>query len=394
MSERKYYVLCGANCKFESMTKEQIIAAIEQAVSTGEIKDIDAGFITKVKEQNAGKNLVFWVGTTAEYNAIPEDERLAECLYIKTDDTFETDVVNMLLEFEERLNESLPKIPPQAEITVNEKRGGQITCADEYGNIIKHSKRSGTTWVFNVPKYGTYTIKGVYNNITRTTTVAVDAVKQYLTSIEFYDDNFSNNDIETIVEVIQNKGVPETWNVGDIASTDIGEIQIIGKNHDEDTNGAKTNITFAIIKSVGYMTSLNEVSNARGWGNSIARKTKALEHLETFPENIKDAIRTVKKYTSVGNKSTNIEMTEDKLFLLSEVEIMGVASQSIEGEGTQYELFKNGNTIGLTQSFLWLRSPYKEDKFSYLVYQNKNGTGVTNYQSNQTSLSGVWGFCL
>lgn len=84
MSDRKYYVICGENCFFESMTKEQILAAIEQAVSTGQIKDVDTGFVTKIKEQNKGVALTFWVGTQAEYNALTEKQN--NCFYIITDD--------------------------------------------------------------------------------------------------------------------------------------------------------------------------------------------------------------------------------------------------------------------------------------------------------------------
>lgn len=88
--ERNYYVLCSNNCKFEGMTKEQILAAIEQAVSTGEIKDVDAGFVTKIKEQNAATGLSFWVGTQAEYNALTE--KVANCFYLVTDDTTFDDI--------------------------------------------------------------------------------------------------------------------------------------------------------------------------------------------------------------------------------------------------------------------------------------------------------------
>lgn len=82
MSERNYYVICDDNCKFESMTKEQIIAAIASA--TGKTPtSIDDAFITKIKEQNRNIPLKFWIGTQAEYNAIenPEDNTF----YIFTD---------------------------------------------------------------------------------------------------------------------------------------------------------------------------------------------------------------------------------------------------------------------------------------------------------------------
>ena len=94
MAERKYYVLCSSNCKFESMTKEQILTAIEQAVSDGVIKDVDTGFITKLKELNKGGYISVWRGTTAEYNALTEKDE--NCIYVKTDDTQFADINNAI----------------------------------------------------------------------------------------------------------------------------------------------------------------------------------------------------------------------------------------------------------------------------------------------------------
>ena len=85
MADRKYYVFCGDNCRFEGMTKEQIYAAIVQAVENGEIRNIDTGFVTRIKEQNGGRQVTLWVGTQAQYNAI--EAREENCLYIITDDT-------------------------------------------------------------------------------------------------------------------------------------------------------------------------------------------------------------------------------------------------------------------------------------------------------------------
>lgn len=90
MSERKYYCICDSNCKFETMTKEQILAAIAQAVETGSVGNCDTGFITKVKEQNNGLCVTFWVGTQAQYNAL--DSKAENCMYIISDDTTGTDL--------------------------------------------------------------------------------------------------------------------------------------------------------------------------------------------------------------------------------------------------------------------------------------------------------------
>ena len=66
----KVYVLCDNSCKYEGMTKEQILTAIMQAVENGEIKDVDTGFITTIKSVGTEKGLSFWFGTEAEFNAL------------------------------------------------------------------------------------------------------------------------------------------------------------------------------------------------------------------------------------------------------------------------------------------------------------------------------------
>lgn len=86
----KYYARGESKSNYETMTKEEILAAIIQAVEHGTVQDIDAGFITKIKELNKGYNLRFWVGTTAEFNALGTTE--SNVLYIKTDDTTPEDI--------------------------------------------------------------------------------------------------------------------------------------------------------------------------------------------------------------------------------------------------------------------------------------------------------------
>ena len=63
----------------------------------------------------------------------------------------------------------------------------------------------------------------------------------------------------------------------------------------------------------------------------------------------------------VGNSLEDLETTEDKLFLLSEVEVFGSTTFSVPGEGTQYAYYKAGNSRekewrGAASSW-WLRSP-------------------------------------
>lgn len=82
MSEKIYFVRCSDDCLAESMTKEQIFAAIAEATGntpTG----VDEAFITKIKEGNENGAVSFWVGTEAQFNALGIETAL---MYIRVDD--------------------------------------------------------------------------------------------------------------------------------------------------------------------------------------------------------------------------------------------------------------------------------------------------------------------
>lgn len=90
LDEKNVYALDSGKNSFLTMTKEQILTAITQAVNEGTIGDIDAGFITKIQEQNDQKGISFWFGTTAQFEAL--EEKREDILYILTDDTTLTDI--------------------------------------------------------------------------------------------------------------------------------------------------------------------------------------------------------------------------------------------------------------------------------------------------------------
>lgn len=69
MAYNTYFVLSADDCKYEGMTKEQVIAAIADATGATPTS-IDDAFITKIKEQNANATIKIWVGTRAQYNAL------------------------------------------------------------------------------------------------------------------------------------------------------------------------------------------------------------------------------------------------------------------------------------------------------------------------------------
>lgn len=113
------YVICDKNCRFEGMTKEQIYAAIVQAVNEGTIGDIDTGFITTLKTIN-GLPLRFFVGNKAAYDELTDEDKQNLFAIITNDTTKEgiieaieklqTDFVNVTyrlerLEGKEKVNE-------------------------------------------------------------------------------------------------------------------------------------------------------------------------------------------------------------------------------------------------------------------------------------------------
>ena len=83
-NERNYFVICEDGCEFPAMTKEQILTAIQQAVESHEITDVDSGFVTTIKEQNKNAGIKFWFGSTAQFNAL--ESKQGNTVYILTDD--------------------------------------------------------------------------------------------------------------------------------------------------------------------------------------------------------------------------------------------------------------------------------------------------------------------
>lgn len=108
MATTVYNVFNGDDCAFESLTKEQIYDLIANSIQQGELVGVDADkpFVTKIKEQNKGAALKFWVGTQAEFNAIQTKEQ--NCFYIISDSTAQEDIENTLAELEQKANATEP----------------------------------------------------------------------------------------------------------------------------------------------------------------------------------------------------------------------------------------------------------------------------------------------
>ena len=150
MESGKYYVISAGNNLTESMTKEQILSAITQAVESHTIADVDTGFVEKIKEQNSATNLKFWVGSTAQYNALATKEQ--GCFYLLTDDPqfedMESSIENLLTDVAQLQSDFASLTEPNKILYGNETQaailsGDETTPVSFYipiGNTAKYKE--------------------------------------------------------------------------------------------------------------------------------------------------------------------------------------------------------------------------------------------------------------
>ena len=214
-----------------------------------------------------------------------------------------------------------------------------------------------------------------------------------------YDSVFANNTWQQIIEACHNNAVPDTWNVADQKPMTINgvdyQIDIIGKNHDTYANGGKAPLTFQLHDCYADTKAMNSSStNSGGWTSCAMRSAHLPAILALMPTEVQNGIREVNKLTSAGSKSSTINTTADKLFLLSEVEIFGSTTYSAAGEGTQYDYYKAGNSKvkrrnGSAANW-WERSPYAGFSASFCMV-GSNG-GANNYGASR-AYGVAFGFC-
>lgn len=200
--------------------------------------------------------------------------------------------------------------------------------------------------------------------------IGVDGVAQLCWTAFEADPVFANNSWENIALACQLNAVPDSWVVGDQKTMTIGgtdyAIDIIGKNHDDYADGSgKAPLTFQLHGTYSQVSSMGSAAAQNGgWAVSLARTNLLPKVLELISSDIQNNIKEVTKYTSISCGNTTIGTTNDKLFLLSEVEIFGDTTWSVSGEGTLYEYYSKGgktsrikkNPSNATVAW-WQRSP-------------------------------------
>ena len=140
--------------------------------------------------------------------------------------------------------------------------------------------------------------------------------------------------------------------------------------------------------------------------------------LSQLPSDLRNVIKAVNKKATAGNQGTSLTASSDKLWLFAAAElwsktaIENSASSDLKnnaaaynGEGTQYEYFKN--TVGDAEpnnscsalvkrkngstNLWWLRSPYIGST-AYFRLVNYNGGVFNDYAGNAYGV--CFGFCV
>ena len=214
------------------------------------------------------------------------------------------------------------------------------------------------------------------------------------------DPVFENNSWEEIAVACQNGNIPDSWDVGDQKTMEIGgvnyAIDIIGKNHDDYADGSgKAPLTFQLHDCYNTRYNMNNSnSNSGGWRDSVMRNTHLPNIFNLMPSEVRNLIKEVVKRTGLGNSSSTINVTNDKLFLLSEPEVYGSATYSQLDEGTQYAYYVNGGSkikhVSGTVNSWWERSPMRASAAGFCEVYSTSYTS-TNYASNPNGVS--FAFC-
>ena len=144
---------------------------------------------------------------------------------------------------------------------------------------------------------------------------------------------------------------PRAFKVGDYKTVELItgekiEVVILGFNHDvlSGTDADKTApITFGMRGVLDGWYEMNDSNTNRGGWRDSKMRTVYMERFYTLlPFDLQALIKPVVKLTGTGGGGNDIASTDDKLFLLSDVEVTGDEGNYADGaaEGEQYDYFK------------------------------------------------------
>jgi hypothetical protein len=251
---------------------------------------------------------------------------------------------------------------------------------------------------------GDWTIVFTYNGSQKTKVYTLEVIGIVYVYPFMGDATLEVASWDNIAAVSKFGQAPNYWKVGDKKNITVNGVtyaaQIIGFDHDTlttaDGGRTKAGITFQLVDCLKTTYSMNDSdTNVNGWRGSTMRTSTMATLLDQLSSDLKSVLKFVNKVTSVGNNSSGLETTSDKLFLLSEIEVFGATQNSYAGEGKQYEYYTAGNStikkVNGSANGWWERSPYSGDTTAFCyVYNRGTASGASSVSAEGVS----FGFCV
>lgn len=273
-----------------------------------------------------------------------------------------------------------------------------------------------TTYKYSIIAYGDEIPTLYLNGLDKSSETTEDFVINTLDNYRYVEipDNvtFENSSWE-LISYLSEKGIAQQYyNVGDKKNIRLstGEeitLVVLGFNHDDLSNGnGKAGMSIGTIKVPVKEYAYNDKStNVGGWHECNLRTQGMSEIYSTLPDDLQNVIKAVDKRTTAGNKSTNIIISSDKLWLFSEIEIDGTTKEFYCNEGVQYEYWKTiepadrkfeydtGTPVGHYSFSSWInvRSSNILNDYGFLT-QYPGGTFGNSSSHSEGSV--VFGFCI
>lgn len=320
--------------------------------------------------------------------------------------------------------------------TINVTVPSGATVYLKKGGTTLQTKTSTGTVAFTVTETGTYTVEATNGSQTTSGTVSVASATSYALTLSFVSSTLNSNEWDVIRSVSDAGEGANYWSVGDrkavVLNGTVGALSlsnvttyafIIGFNHNSSVEGSgrihfqlgKTALSggtdVALCDSKYGNTGSDAAfrmnttnTNSGGWNNSYMRKTICPAFKNVLPAALKNAIKSVTKYTDNTGKSSAasaVTATTDEIFLLAEYEVFGTISRGNSNESSkqkQYDYYSAGNSkikynhsATSTAVIWWLRSPYASNSTTFVIVYT--GGTVGNSGANR-SYGFAPGFCV
>ena len=290
-----------------------------------------------------------------------------------------------------------------AEVHVMADSGTTVTMS-KGGKTLTATAQSNGYAVLYPTELGDWTIVYVFNGSQKTRVYTLEVIGIVYIYPFVVGDTLNDTTWDNIAIVSKSGKAQDYWKVGDTKTVAVNgvnyQFQIIGFDHDtlttKDGTRTKAGITFQMVDCLNTTYSMNgSNTNSGGWNGSTMRTSTMATLLNQLSSDLKSVLKFVNKVTSVGNNSSGLETTSDKLFLLSEIEVFGATQYSYAGEGKQYEYYTAGNStikkVNGSATGWWERSPLSGTPTTFCRV-NSNGSANYNYASYSFGVS--FGFCV